>query len=272
MDRRTFVFEVTKHMHSLRTQFARYSKQISRGIAGKQKTRRQEWLLKNLNFLAPHLRKRTSLYDLYIDEDLNEDIDVHGTKEESEDETVHSENPVMNAMKQPPTPIFISAKRRKEEREQEELAIMRSVAKALQEPETKPMEEDDDDDDDAVFAKYIMREMRQIKDPKSKAVLKNTIHNVIFQAQIGALQHEQCQMQSTTQLCSSVPKRSQTKCTNHPSRVCCSSRCHDQAHQLHPNKTAPTCPEDSLVLKCEILEPQHVVQCKLHSPLRLKTT
>lgn len=52
--------EVTKRITSLRTQYLRAIKAPPSGSEGK-KTVHQEWVLKTLSFLAPHVKKRESI-------------------------------------------------------------------------------------------------------------------------------------------------------------------------------------------------------------------
>ena len=51
--------EVGKKIHSLRTQYNRYSKAPAPGRAG-GRTGRQDWVLRRLSFLEPYIRKRAS--------------------------------------------------------------------------------------------------------------------------------------------------------------------------------------------------------------------
>jgi hypothetical protein len=77
-------------------------------------------------------------------------------------------------------------KRAEKKRADEELSILKSLAAAVAEPERghTPLKQDNSDDEDVTFGRYIVTEMKQIKDLHSKLVLKNTITNAIFNARV----------------------------------------------------------------------------------------
>ena len=60
-------------MTSLRTQFARYSRLPPSGSSGVPKTPRQKWVLDNMQFMAPSIKKRPSVSTMEF-EDTQKDI------------------------------------------------------------------------------------------------------------------------------------------------------------------------------------------------------
>lgn len=62
--------------------------------------------------------------------------------------------------------------------EEEEISLVKSLQKALEEP---------DDDEDSAFAKYLVCEMKKIKDEQTKLILRREIQNLVFEARISKL-------------------------------------------------------------------------------------
>ena len=52
--------DIKKRLDSVRTQFQRHSKPPKSGAASKKKTKRQDWILRSLDFLKPHTTKRSA--------------------------------------------------------------------------------------------------------------------------------------------------------------------------------------------------------------------
>ncbi|CAL8406529.1 unnamed protein product [Arctogadus glacialis] len=83
--------EVGKKIHSLRTQYNRYSKAPASGSAG-GRTSRQDWVIRRLSFLEPYIRKRASSSN--VDEKIVErENDVEGLDEEEDVEVEESSEP-----------------------------------------------------------------------------------------------------------------------------------------------------------------------------------
>lgn len=88
-------------------------------------------------------------------------------------------------------------KRAEKKRADEELSILKSLAAAVAEPERghTPLKQDNSDDEDVIFGRYIVTEMKQIKDLHSKLVLRNTITNAIFNARMHTMRVDGTQPQ-----------------------------------------------------------------------------
>ncbi|XP_038078666.1 uncharacterized protein LOC119745994 [Patiria miniata] len=165
------VDDISKKMTSLRTQYSRLVKPLPSGSGAKKKTPRQEWILKNLDFLAPHVKARPSVSNLKIDS-IQQDA---GEDDEAEDNTsvavVQDDIPKPSAN----TP---DNKKKKRKIEEDEFSVIKSLQKVLEEPE---------EDDDTVFAKYITREMKKIQDERTKLLLRQKFQTLIVEARMGEL-------------------------------------------------------------------------------------
>ncbi|KAJ8049352.1 hypothetical protein HOLleu_02065 [Holothuria leucospilota] len=62
----TTVSEVQKRIGTLRTQYTRHTKQPPSVSEWRKKTKRQEWVIRMLAFLAPYVKKRTSVSNFEI--------------------------------------------------------------------------------------------------------------------------------------------------------------------------------------------------------------
>ncbi|MGH0145444.1 UNVERIFIED_CONTAM: hypothetical protein FKN15_044069 [Acipenser sinensis] len=82
--------EVMKRITSLRTQFLRLIKAPASGSEGKKRTVHQDWVVKNLAFLTPHVRKRPSISNMDLPQigadDEAENVQESGMEDE-DDET-----------------------------------------------------------------------------------------------------------------------------------------------------------------------------------------
>jgi hypothetical protein len=117
-------------------------------------------------------------------------------------------------------------KRLKAKQNDDELAILKTLAQAVATPEEKAITtiEKTEDEDDA-FGRFIVTEMRSICDFREKLILKNIITNAIFNTKMKTLQSP-----STPQPVLSGTSHTISSCTPHVQQCNSEQPVNEQAH------------------------------------------
>ncbi|CAL8249914.1 unnamed protein product, partial [Arctogadus glacialis] len=174
--------EVGKKIHSLRTQYNRYSKAPASGSAG-GRTGRQDWVIRRLSFLEPYIRKRASssnvdekiverendVEGLDEEEDVEEDVEV---EESSEPEGQGSTCLVPQVQK-------VAGGKRKRQTEKQEDEVLTAVGNFL-----RNRTEQREEDTMSVFCKNLEMKMRRIKDPNILIDLEHQLEEACYQASL----------------------------------------------------------------------------------------
>ncbi|XP_059892346.1 uncharacterized protein LOC132446202 [Gadus macrocephalus] len=152
--------EVGKKIHSLRTQYNRYSKAPASGSAG-GRTGRQDWVLRRYSFLEPYIRKRASSSN--VDEKIveRESDDVEGLDEEEDVEVEESSEPEgQGSTCLVPQVQKVAGSKRKRQTEKQEDEVLSAVGNFL-----RNRTEQREEDTMSIFCKNLEMKMRRIKDP-----------------------------------------------------------------------------------------------------------
>jgi hypothetical protein len=118
------------------------------------------------------------------------DVEPVEDGEKSDEQQSYAEGNNIATVFVPPKKKFPGPnKRLKTKQNDEELAILKTLAEAVATPDDKGkiINEKTEDDDDA-FARFIATEMRSISDIKAKLILKNVITNAIFNTKMNSIQ------------------------------------------------------------------------------------
>ncbi|KAJ8043857.1 hypothetical protein HOLleu_11141 [Holothuria leucospilota] len=217
----TTVSEVQKRIATLRTQYTRHTKQPPSGSEWRKKTKRQEWVIRMLAFLAPYVKKRTSVSnfennnserwldevegsvendqqaDTFTEESLTDDADasdfirddtVEGSESNEASPSTSPEVPTVSTKR--PLPSKIAGKKRKSTKkaDDEELLVLKNVAQSLTDLNKAPTNTVSGPEDELdVFGKHIVRKLRHIKDGRTLLIVQNQIEQLCFQGQMGSL-------------------------------------------------------------------------------------
>ncbi|XP_030234456.1 uncharacterized protein LOC115559629 [Gadus morhua] len=179
--------EVGKKIHSLRTQYNRYSKAPASGSAGRR-TGRQDWVLRRLSFLEPYIRKRASssnvnekiverendVEGLDEEEDVEEDVEI---EESSEPEGQGSTCLVPQVQTQASNRSVTGSKRKRQEKQEDEM--LTAVGNFL-----KNRTEQREEDTISVFCRNLEMKMRRIKDPNILFDLEHQLEEACYQASL----------------------------------------------------------------------------------------
>ncbi|XP_056443046.1 uncharacterized protein LOC130379928 [Gadus chalcogrammus] len=171
--------EVGKKIHSLRTQYNRYSKAPAPGRAG-GRTGRQDWVLRRLSFLEPYIRKRASSSN--VDEKIveRESDDVEGLDEEEDVEVEESSEPEgQGSTCLVPQVQKVAGSKRKRQTEKQEDEVLSAVGNFL-----RNRTEQREEDTMSIFCKNLEMKMRRIKDPNILLDLEHQLEEACYQASL----------------------------------------------------------------------------------------
>lgn len=174
------VASVKTKSKNLRTQYSKFRKPLPSGSAKRPKSKRQIWLERNLHFLAPFVSCRASASNWPEEEEEGSDV---GLDEEDEDVSdCVPPPPKKSAMKDSSDHNSQSescfGKKKRKSSNAQELDLMKTMVKTLQEDGTDKKSECDADD---LFGQYIAHELRSVTDVKKKALLKHKISGLFLQ-------------------------------------------------------------------------------------------
>ncbi|KAJ8333288.1 hypothetical protein SKAU_G00421840 [Synaphobranchus kaupii] len=205
--------EVSKKMHSLRTQYNRYAKMCPSESSG-MKTARQDWILQRLSFLEPHIRKRSSMcntddkgYDTAEreeeeseepeeevkeeegSEEPEEEVKEEEESEEQEEEVKEeeeSEKPEEELKEEesttrdpppPPSTVHHQNRRKRNHTERQETEILQTIGGYLQK-RPQPKEQDEL----SAFCNNLEHKMRRIKDETIRLELEHQLEEACYHA------------------------------------------------------------------------------------------
>ncbi|KAK6181838.1 hypothetical protein SNE40_009620 [Patella caerulea] len=194
------VAAVINQIKNLRTQFTRLIKCPASGSERKWRTVRQQWIVKQLEFLHPYIRSRETTSSAIFENDsetgaadtsatqLDEDDDDVVSQDLDEEIQLHRMSPTPSSTskvknKDGPYERQVTAKRKRDNE------IFESIAQSLAKPiEIKDPYINVPEDEDDIFARLIAMKLKKIKDPLTKSILSSKMLQMLTEAEIAELQ------------------------------------------------------------------------------------